>query len=297
MIKRPLNTIKISCFLALTIFLYSCRTDLDLIVPQSGLGVTNDSPLIYEERLDISYGNSPKQNYDLYIPSTKNKRNPVFVLLHPGAWKIGDKNSLDYLVKIFIEKRLNCAIVNANYRLTATTGITYLQQTEDINLLLKKLKSNSDSLGISNNFFLVGVSAGGHLAMLYANSSSGDRLAKAVAGIVPPVNLASESMRNGEIGSDIRKLIGKPFEKAFEEYYKASPIFQFNISSPPTIVFFAGKDTTVPKEQADICKNLMLASRIRSEYIFYPDLAHEWPNKSSWEETASKIISFAEKNL
>ncbi len=281
-------------FLAFILLLSSCRSNLELLVPESAPGITNDVQLTYSENLDLSYGKNILQNYDLYLPSTRNTRNPVIVLLHPGAWRIGDKAAINSVVKRFIDKRVNCAIVNANYRLTSSVGITYVEQIDDINTLLNNLKRQADSLKISSNFLLVGISSGGHLAMLYANSTLGDRLAKGVAGIVPPVNLTSPSIYNGMIKNDVQKLIGKPFSSTKEDYFRASPIFQFNYGSPPMIVFFGGKDETVPLDQSEICKKMFILSRMKYEYILDPNQTHDW---NAWDQTVNKIITFAEKNL
>ena len=283
-------------FLAILLFLSSCKGDLNLIVPETspGLSSPGEIPLVYEEKIDVTYGKNVLQNYDLYLPSTRNTRNPVIVLLHPGAWRIGDKASINSIVKLFIDKRVNCAIVNANYRLTSSIGITYTEQIQDINTLLTKLKYESKTLNISSNFLLVGISAGGHLAMSYANSPLGDKLAVGVAGIVPPVNLTSPTMYDGLLKSDVQKLIGKPFSTNSEEYFKASPIFQFTQGSPPTIVFFGGKDETVPVDQSEICKKMFTISRMNNEFNFYPSQTHEW---NLWDDTINKIINFASKNL
>ncbi|MEA5457482.1 alpha/beta hydrolase [Arcicella sp. LKC2W] len=272
----------------------SCKNEIELIVPETPPGIVNDVPLVYEEKLDIAYGKSLSQNYDLYLPNTRNERNPVIILLHPGAWRIGDKTFVNSIVKSLISKRVNCAIVNMNYRLTSTAGVTYVEQLEDINTLLLKIKREAKTLKISTNFFIVGLSAGGHLAMLYGNSPLGNKLAKGVAGIVPPINLSSKTMREGNIGTDITKLIGKTYAEAPNEYIKASPIFQYNLASPPTIVFFGGKDETVPVEQANLCKQVLSSSRAKSEFNFYAEQPHEWNN---WNEPIDKIIKFAEKNL
>ena len=285
---------KYTSFLAIILLMSSCGGDLELLVPKSVPGITNEIPLNYSENFDLSYGKNFLQNYDLYLPSTRNTRNPVIVLLHPGAWRIGDKAAINSVVKRFLDKRVNCAIINANYRLTSSVGIGYTEQIDDINTLLKKLKRQADSLKISSNFLLVGISSGGHLAMLYANSPTGDRLAKGVAGIVPPVDLTSPSMYDGVIKNDVQKLIGKPFSTTSEDYFKASPIFHFNYGSPPMIVFFGGKDETVPLDQSEICKKMFILSRMKYEFVLYPNQTHDW---NAWDETVNKIITFAEKNL
>ena len=280
------------------VMLSSCKSDLNLIIPLNASSPGNPmtgTELTYEEKFDISYGKDDFQKYDLYLPSARNTRNPVIVLLHQGAWRIGDKSGVNFFVKGFLDKRVNCAIVNANYRLTSTAGITYKQQLEDINLVLKKIKKDSYELGISpTNFYLIGISAGGHLALLYANSSTGDKLAQGVGAVVPPVNLVSPSMRNGIIASDVLKFIGKSFAEAPNEYYDNSPVFKFNFASPPTIVFFGGQDETVPLDQSELCKQTLLTSRLKSEYNFYPNQPHNW---SIWDETIDKLINFAQKNL
>jgi acetyl esterase/lipase len=272
----------------------SCKSDLNLIIPADAPGMINDTPLTYEEKLDIPYGKDVLQNYDLYLPSKKNQRNPVIVLVHPGAWRIGDKKAVNFLVKILIDKRVNCAIVNTNYRLTSSPGITYVQQIQDINSLLNKVKNDAPSLGISSNFYLVGISAGGHLSMLYSNTGLGDKLAQGVAAVVPPVDLTSQRMREGDIGPDVKRLIGKPFTEAREEYYLASPVFFYHPRSKPTIVFFGAKDETVPLEQAETCKNFLITGRVNHEFHLYPNQNHNW---DIWDETVNKIIAFAEKNL
>jgi acetyl esterase/lipase len=284
--------------LVIIFFFSSCKSDLELIVPNSSPGLSGsgaDSDFKFEEKFDITYGKDVLQKYDLYLPSTRNTRNPVIVLLHPGAWRIGDKSAINSIVRSFVNKRVNCAIVNANYRLTSFLGVTYKQQLEDINTLLKKVKADSYNLGIaSDNFYLIGISSGGHLALLYSNSSSGDRLAKGVGAIVPPINLASPAMRNGILGPDVQKFIGKTFAESPDEYYDNSPVFKFNFASPPTIVFFGGKDDVVPQEQSDFCKQMLSASRAKNEYNFYPNQPHEW---NIWDETIDKLINFAQKNL
>lgn len=283
-------------FFSILCLLSSCKGDLDLIIPQTAAGtsVPGEVPLIYQERLDQSYGKNVLQSYDLYLPSTRNARNPVIVLIHQGAWRSGDKSAINSIVKRFIDKRVNCAIVNTNYRLTSSVGITYVEQIQDLNSLLLKLKKDAQSLNISSNFLLVGISAGGHLAMLYANSPIGDKLASAVAAVVPPVNLTAPSMYEGELKFDVQKLIGKPFSTSTQEYFNASPIFQFNQSGPPMIVFFGGKDLTVPVDQSELCKKMFTVSRMKYEYYFYPNESHEW---GVWDDTINKIITFASKNL
>ncbi len=280
--------------LALLIFFSSCSNhDLNLIIPKSNLDLT-ENILSYQNNLNNSYGSSPSQQYDLYLPSLRNTRNPVIVLLHGGAWSSGDKSALNFVVDELKAKRVNCAIINTNYRLVNGAGISYKQQLEDIDKLLKKVAKQSNELGISSKFLLVGMSAGGHLAIMYAQTADSDRLVTGVCGIAPPVDLTNKKIREGIIGTNITQMIGKSFAVAPEEYQKVSPFYQIKRFGVPTIAFYGGKDAIVTSEQSEAYKKIGLISFHNFEYVFYPDQTHDW---SVWSETLDKMIQFAEKEL
>jgi acetyl esterase/lipase len=252
--------------------------------------------LTYEEKRDNAYGTNPYQQYDMYLPNTRNARNPIIVLLHGGAWRLGDKYTLNFLVNELKGKRVNCAIVNANYRLAVQgSGITYQQQLEDVDKLLKKIASQSTELGISQKFYLIGMSSGGHLAIQYAQTADQNRMVAGVGGVVPPVDLTTQKIREGIIGNDIKAMMGgKNYAEAPEEYRKASPVYQYNNPTIPTIVFYGGKDAIVTPEQSEAAKKVVKSTFSNNEHYFYPDQTHDW---SAWSETLDLMIKFAEKRI
>jgi len=282
-------------WLSMSFIFSGCTKDsLILIVPEKAKDITAPS-LSYEDKMDVSYGSSPFQKYDISLPNIRNTENPIIVLLHGGAWRFSDKNSLSFLVTDLKNRRVNCAIVNANYRLSSVgSGVTFREQVADIGTLLHKIQSDAKSLGIGNKFYLVGLSSGGHLALLYTSSADDDHLVSGIAGIVPPLNLTSPEIRAGIIGADIQQVIGKPYSQAPEEYLNASPIYYANLGKIPTILFYGGKDNIVPPDQSMTAKLTVTRKLACNEHYFYPDQTHDW---SAWSETLDRIISFAEKNL
>lgn len=249
----------------------------------------------YEVRKNEKYGDNELQNYDIYLPKNQPEKVPVIVLLHGGGWSEGDKGFINPIVETLRQKRTKCAIVNANYRLTFQQGITYRQQLADIDSLLKKLQKNANSLNITPKFFLLGISAGGHLAMLYSYTSDDKNLVEVVGGIASPADLTSEQIRQGRMNSDIIKLVGKPFsEETIGEYRSASPLFQMKKTSPATILFYGGSDTIVPPEQGEKMKRKLEELSDKHEYYFYPELYHEW---GKLPETLDKMLEFADKYL
>jgi acetyl esterase/lipase len=282
------------------IFLVSCfisgcnKSSLELIVPEKEIDITVPK-LSFEDKRELSYGTNPYQKYDLFLPNLRNTRNPVIVLLHGGAWRVSDKSSLNFVVDILKNKRVNCAIVNANYRLASPAfGVTYRQQVEDIGKLLHKITADSKDLGISSDFYLVGMSSGGHLALLYTATSDEDHLVAGIGGIAAPIDLTNQKIREGIIGYDIQQLIGKTYLQAPDSYKDASPIYHGSRRKIPTILFYGGKDNIVTSDQSTTAK-LAISTRLAcNEHYFYANQSHEW---SAWSESLDKMISFAERNL
>jgi len=272
-----------------------CSQDpLALIIPEKENDITV-TKLSYEDQRELSYGSNPYQKYDLFLPNLRNADNPVIVLLHGGAWRLSDKSSLNFVVDILKNKRVNCAIVNANYRLASPNfGISYHQQIEDIGKLLHKIATDSKELGIGTKFYLVGISSGGHLALLYTATADNDHLVSGIGGVVAPVNLTSPQLREGIIGYDIQQLIGKSYSEAPEEYQNASPLFHGSRRQVPTVLFYGGNDNIVTSEQSTTAKFMIHSKLGCNEHHFYPEQSHEW---TAWSETLDRMVSFAERNL
>lgn len=249
----------------------------------------------YEVKKNEKYGENELQNYDIYLPKNQPNKVPVIVLLHGGGWSEGDKGFINPIVETLRQKHTKCAIVNANYRLTFQKGITYQQQVEDIGLLLKKLQNNAKSLNITPKFFLLGISSGGHLAMLYSYTADDKNLVEVVGGISSPADLTSEKIRQGRMNEDIIKLVGKPFsEENIDDYRSASPLFQIQKTSPATILFYGGSDATVPPEQGEKMKQKLEELGSKHAYYFYPEQYHEW---GKLPETLDLMLEFADNYL
>lgn len=291
-------------YLICTLFLLVSCNQIEKIIPQANkvtpeidyaiVDTESTTKLEYEYRQGITYGSNSLQNFDIYLPKNQTAKVPVIILLHGGGWSEGDKSFISPMVQYLQQRNVKCAIVNANYRLTFQTGITYKEQLRDIETIITKLQNEANSLNIIPKFFITGISAGSHLGMLYAYTSNNSAI-KAIGGIVCPVDLTSSQMRQGRMETDITKLVGKPYEeKNIEEYRKASPYYQATRNSAPTILFYGGSDSTVPKEQGEKINAKLKELNVTQEYYFYPEQSHNW---SKLSETLDKMIIFADKYI
>lgn len=129
------------------------------------------------ERFDtLSYGPDQKWNVlDVYRPKKFHGILPVIVSVHGGGWVYGDKELYQFYCMSLAQRGF--AVVNFTYRLAPE--VKYPAPLEDTNRVLEWMYAHQDEYGLDmDNVFLVGDSAGGHLAGLYAAICTNPEYAK-----------------------------------------------------------------------------------------------------------------------
>jgi acetyl esterase/lipase len=114
---------------------------------------------------NVAYGDNKKQTLDVYLPNTP-KNAPIIIMVHGGAWKIGDKDSSKVVtnkVNRWVSK--GAIFVSVNYRLLPEADP--LKQAEDVALAIAYVQSHASEWGgDTNKIVLMGHSAGAHLVSL-----------------------------------------------------------------------------------------------------------------------------------
>lgn len=171
----------------LTMCLLSCQNSSDDIANEDVV----ETPIEILEAttaLNVSYGTHAQQVYDLYLPAGRNStQTKTIVLIHGGGWTAGDKSDMTGFISLINTTHPDHAIVNMNYVLAQAGSIpAFPNQFLDIEVVLTKLINEHEALGISQEFGLLGVSAGAHLAMMYDYTYDTTDRVKLVANIVGP---------------------------------------------------------------------------------------------------------------
>lgn len=114
---------------------------------------------------DIRYGENGKWNLlDVYRPKKESGKLPVIVSVHGGGWVYGDKEVYQFYCMSLAEKGF--AVVNFNYRLAPEHK--FPAQLEDVNRAVEWVLGHAEAYGFDlEHIFMVGDSAGAHLAGLY----------------------------------------------------------------------------------------------------------------------------------
>ena len=158
------------------------------------VNVNGDNVKKYKAYENVSYGTNERHTLDLYLPQTKKSELGLIVFIHGGSWHHGSKDSFRKRCKKFAKKGYATATVN--YRLVVQ-GATANDMIDDISLAMGKIKKIAAGKKINiKKVMTVGLSAGGHLSLLFAYKKVDTSPIKPVAAVAyaPPSDLYSSEM-------------------------------------------------------------------------------------------------------
>jgi len=118
---------------------------------------------------NLAYSSDPAQKMDVYRPANP-KHAPILLMVHGGAWRVGDKASQSFVqnkVDYWVPK--GYIVISINYRMLPATNP--LVQANDVAHALAFVQSKAGTWGGDpSRIILLGHSAGAHLVSLLAAS-------------------------------------------------------------------------------------------------------------------------------
>jgi acetyl esterase/lipase len=199
---------------------------------------------------DLKYGPYLQNTLDLYLPAGRDTSTPFLILLHGGAWVHGDKSEFysDYAER-FLKK--GWCVANINYRLLSDS-VTGENILSDVNAAIGFVNDHAKEYGTGENFTLVGYSAGGHLALLYAYTNNSYRI-NSVISFAGPTNLNDPRFKHlvdsGWNSSYLYPLLlGESFSPDGKPAIALSPIY--HVKNIPTLIIHGTDDNIVPFYQS-----------------------------------------------
>ncbi|HSB93628.1 MAG TPA: alpha/beta hydrolase [Flavitalea sp.] len=228
------------------------------------------------EQLNVAYGSDPAQKVDIYLPANRNDSTVIALMLHGGSWANGDKTELDSLIPELQRRLPHFAFANANYRLVNGTRNRFPAQENDVNDLVTFLQKKANVYGISGKIVLLGVSAGGHLALLQGYKHNSNVQPKAIVSLFGPTDLADlyTNPVNPITPVGLIGITGYSLEQNPTIYAESSPINYVAESSAPTLILQGAQDSLVPVTQQLRLKAKLEESHIPVELVIYQNAGH-----------------------
>jgi len=267
--------------LFLLLIIFSCK--------EKTINISKD--ITFDKQMDVSYGNDSEQKLDLYIPKNTQQNKNLFIIIHGGGWKAGNKSQLTYFTLSMMEKFPKSVFANINYRLASENRFGIPNQTDDINRVILFLEK---TLKYKPNIILLGNSAGGHLSMLYSYKSDGKTNIKAVVNIVGPADLSDPSFKNYYDYSFVENHLvdSALLSNGISMGNFASPVYWINKTSPPTISFYGNNDQVIPLSQKKILDSVLNKNQVFNQSYEFSGGHLDWNNEKNAPFVINSISEF-----
>jgi acetyl esterase/lipase len=210
-----------------------------------------------------------------FYPSAISGKKPCIVTVHGGSWAGGDNSELPELNSYLSQQGYNVAAIN--YRLAPKYQTP--SPVMDVAEAFAYLKAHADELQIdTNNFVLIGRSAGAQIALLSAYTHPEAGL-KGVIDFYGPADMVwGYSIPSNKWIMDSRKVmenyIGGAYPAVPQKYLDCSPLEFVNKQSVPTLLIHGDNDVLVSPEHSRRLDKKLTENNIRHFWLKLPWATH-----------------------
>ncbi len=241
---------------------------------------------------NIRYGAHERNLIDIAFPEGANGDIDLVLMIHGGAWTAGDKDCYTNEIKAFAEGGVVSASMNYRY---ASDFVHCSDILDDITAALNTVRNVAAERGVNvRKALLTGLSAGGHLSLIYAYSRHDEApiIPAAVVAKSGPTDMVSDESVNkflfgNELGTTeqvidlFSKLCGVrtdyesyQSDEALEAYKSVSPVYFVNEKTVPTVICHAVHDAIVPFCNAETLNKVLEENSVEHDFIAYPTSGH-----------------------
>ncbi|HRG88205.1 MAG TPA: alpha/beta hydrolase [Chitinophagales bacterium] len=238
---------------------------------------TNKQTTLYS----IKYGPAMRHVMDIALPANRDTNTPVVILIHGGAWIMGDKAYFLKETELFARAGIACATINYRYA-SDITNVHHPDLPNDVKLAMDYISSKSSKWQVSTQRFgLGGHSAGGHLALLTSYTLNDGRI-KACCNWAGPMDLTDEEQLKITGCREMLKIymgFNPKTENDNEKCRQASPYWTVTPSSVPTMLLHGTNDIGIPYSNAVKMKAKLDQLGVPNEFHTFEGSGHIWTGK------------------
>lgn len=213
----------------------------------------------------------PMAVYNSALPGPR----PTVVLLHGGGWRYGN-----YLETGAWPKVLSTAgytVISVEYTLSSPQKPTWDIAPDDVRRAMQYLATKATALHIDpRNITLMGQSAGGHLALLDAYTSSVPPAS--VIALYPPTDLVLDYQTSRDKSAELVFIGGTPAQFP-SRYRDLSPHTRVSRASPRTLLLQGTRDDLVTDESMDTLVQALRRHDVPHTAIALPLTGHSFENQ------------------
>ena len=265
---------------------------------------------------DLYYtdANDPRQTYDLVIPPDASGSAGLILCIHGGGWVEGSKDEYAKTLKQ-VSERSGVAAACINYRYVSET-VGFDDILDDVASALAAIKAQGRAHGVDfDRVLLTGISAGGHISLMYAYSRTDVSPVKPVCAVVlcSPTNLEDEFYYSDE--NTVNRAVGKEYfrriisngirfdvdpdhlDDASPSLCKYSPIHYVHSGTVPTVFGHGEQDGIVPYRNALDLERKLAEFGVTHRFISFPNSGHGCEDETSKTEILDLLFRCADKYL
>lgn len=224
----------------------------------------------------LSYISYPDKELKLdFYPAKSPGEQPCVIVVHGGSWKSGDNKQLPELNSHLANAGYHVAAVN--YRLAPKHQSP--SQVQDVQAAIDYLRKHAEVLQIdTNNFVLLGRSAGAQIALLAAYTL-GDQGIKGVIDFYGPADMVwGYSVPSNPLVMNSRKVmedyLGGTYKQVPQHYADSSPLNFVSKTSVPTLIIHGENDVLVAYEHSVRLQKELNEDGIPNYFLSLPWATH-----------------------
>ena len=198
---------------------------------------------------------------DASLPAEGDEPVPAVIVVHGGAWVAGDRRrTAAPLLQPLADAGF--AWFSISYRL-AKGPLDFGAAVGDVEAAIRFVRGHAEEYRIDpERIYLVGESAGGHLAAMAALGGAEGTAVRGVVALYAPTDLVALATTSTMIPEGIRRqLHGTPFARLIlARLEQLSPIGLVKAEMPPFFLIHGDEDKLVPIAQStEMCKRITAA--------------------------------------
>lgn len=199
---------------------------------------------------------------------------PAVFLLHGGGWQYGDYRRTNNWPRLLT--RAGYHVFSVEYRLASADHPTWDKAPRDVSDAIIYVKKHAQTFGVHpDQLALLGQSAGGHLALLEANTSG---VIKAVIGLYSPTDLTADYERSIDKDAELAFLGGAPTDQV-ERYRAVSVPLAVTNRAPATLLIQGTSDDLVHFTSSTNLDRQLSNSSAEHHLILIPYTGHSFDNQ------------------